>query len=641
MKKFKIFDPVREKAPNKENLVEWAQQEVAPFLRGCRRTVNWIVDQLGKVGIDKSDKWDYAENKILEGAGISITKNTGVDAEGDTYKTLTIEATGGPGSDDHEVKADSADTGHGSLDDKLKMGTHISKSVVTDAGVKKVQLDVSWPTVPTASTEDPLPDGVADPGETSSNEYAAKRHVHPLPAQEMSALYCWEGSNAEDPDVYWVDGHPGVTDLQKVEPLDDSEYLAPLTSDEVESSCFVNLFTADGYPGRVSWPAVDATLTVRAKIASPVAGTYTLTARLWRAPDIGDPYTWTGYNLDPGDNYVTPQTITGSWATYTFTLPTSSEVGSANDRLVLDFKCIGPVSVTPGTLVLGAGPNSINYTSLSIPPSPFNRTYYVHSDDTIATDEPVASGELSAPIAGTSFVIACITDGGDPNLVSWSNEEVTVTVWAKMSSIDASQVNIFPPYLLRVSADGMTVVDTYTTAGEIYYGLSAAWAEYSFTLTAATLTGSPSDRLIAVFYAVAEVPGLVTDETFHIGAGPVSSNFSRIETGLDASPPSDASLRRNADRDRPSSEISVTGTSMTFPDMATLPFDPGSALWQDSDWTVELWAKTNGGTVTLKASVYRVDENLILEHHDRRGHVGGIREVLVVRPRVGDGWRFE
>jgi len=121
-------------------------------------------------------------------------------------------------TDDHEVKADSTDTGHGALTDKMKDGTHITRSVVTEGGAKKVQLDVAWPTVATtvpgadidggnigsgtdyhpkghrhelniSPTTVPLANGVASVG--SGKTYADILHTHPIddPAVVGSRLY--------------------------------------------------------------------------------------------------------------------------------------------------------------------------------------------------------------------------------------------------------------------------------------------------------------------------------------------------------------------------------------------------------------------------------------------------------------------
>jgi hypothetical protein len=98
------------------------------------------------------------------------------------------------GVDDHKVKADAPDGSPDYLQGKIKDGAHIAWTIDTTGGIRKLRGDVTWPTIPsgpTASLEIPLPDGVGDPGDTSSNEYAAKRHVHPAltPAAAASTLY--------------------------------------------------------------------------------------------------------------------------------------------------------------------------------------------------------------------------------------------------------------------------------------------------------------------------------------------------------------------------------------------------------------------------------------------------------------------
>jgi hypothetical protein len=81
---------------------------------------------------------------------------------------------------DHEVKATPDDTTHGALIDEVEGAGGVTIDVHTVAGKPKVRF--TGPTIPTGvglSTEDPLEDGIANPGDTSSGQATAKRHVHP------------------------------------------------------------------------------------------------------------------------------------------------------------------------------------------------------------------------------------------------------------------------------------------------------------------------------------------------------------------------------------------------------------------------------------------------------------------------------
>ena len=66
---------------------------------------------------------------------------------------------------------------------------HLGRSTVADGAAR---ID----DIPTASTEAPLADGIADPGDTAAKRYAAEKHVHPLVPASATGGKLWTG---------WVD----------------------------------------------------------------------------------------------------------------------------------------------------------------------------------------------------------------------------------------------------------------------------------------------------------------------------------------------------------------------------------------------------------------------------------------------------
>jgi hypothetical protein len=76
----KVQQPISERVPAEKSLLPWLHKEGYVFLQQTYRWINWAVKYLGKVGVDLNDVPGTAENKLIAGLGMSITK---IGADGD------------------------------------------------------------------------------------------------------------------------------------------------------------------------------------------------------------------------------------------------------------------------------------------------------------------------------------------------------------------------------------------------------------------------------------------------------------------------------------------------------------------------------------------------------------------------------
>lgn len=95
--------------------------------------------------------------------------------------------------DDHLVIADGTDDTPGTLAGKVAAETNISVVVEVVDGVRKLVIRGK-----ALSNELPLPDGIADPGDTSSGQATARRHVHPSADTAGGDLYMIGSFDAVD-----------------------------------------------------------------------------------------------------------------------------------------------------------------------------------------------------------------------------------------------------------------------------------------------------------------------------------------------------------------------------------------------------------------------------------------------------------
>lgn len=70
----KIQQPITDRAPAEKSMLPWLQREGYAFLQQTYRVVNWAVKYLGKLGVDLNDVPGTAENKLIAGTGMTITK---------------------------------------------------------------------------------------------------------------------------------------------------------------------------------------------------------------------------------------------------------------------------------------------------------------------------------------------------------------------------------------------------------------------------------------------------------------------------------------------------------------------------------------------------------------------------------------
>lgn len=78
--RFKVQQPISDRAPAEKSMLPWLQREGYPFLQQVRKVLNWAVTYLGKIGVDANDVPDVAEAKLIAGSGVTITK-IGVDGD--------------------------------------------------------------------------------------------------------------------------------------------------------------------------------------------------------------------------------------------------------------------------------------------------------------------------------------------------------------------------------------------------------------------------------------------------------------------------------------------------------------------------------------------------------------------------------
>lgn len=213
------------RAPDEKSLLPWAQKELVPFLNQARGAVNWLADHLGYVRVVAGDALGLLRDKLVAGTNVTIVQTgTAADAtltisadtsgaDANTVATDSTDRTAGgsgyllakcsssgnvtpsldttsgqrrvrfdvtiPSGDDHEVKADSTDTGHGDLLAKLvSQDSSVAITAVTVAGIHMVNLQAEGvpATIPmvdeipggTTTTENLVPNPGAETGTDTS-----------------------------------------------------------------------------------------------------------------------------------------------------------------------------------------------------------------------------------------------------------------------------------------------------------------------------------------------------------------------------------------------------------------------------------------------------------------------------------------
>lgn len=63
--KYKVKQPISDRQPDEKSQLPWLQRETHPFLQQVRRVLNWVVDYLGKAGVDATDTPGLLGAKIV------------------------------------------------------------------------------------------------------------------------------------------------------------------------------------------------------------------------------------------------------------------------------------------------------------------------------------------------------------------------------------------------------------------------------------------------------------------------------------------------------------------------------------------------------------------------------------------------
>ena len=79
-KRYQPSQPVSERQPDEKGLLPWVQRELYPFIQQTQRFLVRCISYMGMGGVDLTDFPDVAENKLIAGAGVTITK-TGAEGE--------------------------------------------------------------------------------------------------------------------------------------------------------------------------------------------------------------------------------------------------------------------------------------------------------------------------------------------------------------------------------------------------------------------------------------------------------------------------------------------------------------------------------------------------------------------------------
>ena len=198
-------------------------------------------------------------------------------------------------------------------------------------------------------------------------------------------------------------------------------------------------------PGLVNWPSGTVPVTVYAKVSTPNIGQiHTIAPRLYRAQ-----YEWDlryPYDLGP----ATPQTLTTSWALYTWSIPVQALSGVSSDRFFFYIDCQSTDTNTGAFVHIGADGGS-NNTSVAtqFPLVPFVSTSLQRQPD---TSRPTQSENLVSSYWSFKSL------PGDPNMVLWPASIWKICLWCK---VDAGSANVSVG-LVRDSADGTSSTTLYS-----------------------------------------------------------------------------------------------------------------------------------------------------------------------------------
>ena len=195
-------------------------------------------------------------------------------------------------------------------------------------------------------------------------------------------------------------------------------------------------FEPNGSPNLVNWPSGTVPVTIYAKVENPTAGhTYNIVPRLMRGQySYGS---WTPYDTGTDSappSSLSPQTITTSWALYTFAVPVQALSGLTSDRLFL--WVLGQrddAEGDPSAIIHLGSDGGSNQTMVSpaFYSSPAIPTSLQRNPDSTRPAEV-----LSATVTGGGSISLGTyqSAAGDPGLAIWSARVWRLRIWARATS---------------------------------------------------------------------------------------------------------------------------------------------------------------------------------------------------------------
>ena len=195
-------------------------------------------------------------------------------------------------------------------------------------------------------------------------------------------------------------------------------------------------FEPAGSPNIVNWPSGTVSVTIYAKVESPDGShAYTVFPRLFRGQNQGSytPYD-TGTLTTP---VVAAQTITTSWALYTFAVSVQALAGPTSDRLFLVVQGVRDDGGdgAGGIIHIGSDGGS-NQTKVS---PPFYSVPYSPPSLERNPDSTRPSQEVDVALNNSTGSLGSYTSlPGDPSLAIWKAGVWRVRAWVKVSGAPAT-----------------------------------------------------------------------------------------------------------------------------------------------------------------------------------------------------------
>ena len=198
-------------------------------------------------------------------------------------------------------------------------------------------------------------------------------------------------------------------------------------------------FEPSGSPNLSIWPDGSVPVSIYARVESPDAGhSYLVYPRLYRGQNQGSYRAYDTGTLDDPPVGL-PQTLTTSWALYSFSVPVQSLTGPTSDRLFL--AVIGQrddgLSSIDGAIHIGSdgGANQTRVASLFNDP-PQKPTALERNPDSSRTDETITTSvSITVPGSTANAPIGSFDSHvGDPGLSVWPTRVWSFRIWARATA---------------------------------------------------------------------------------------------------------------------------------------------------------------------------------------------------------------